>query len=254
MGLTFATRKALSRLGMTSLEMQVYVALLELEATAKDLSSRVGISYSKIYDILGSLERKGWVSSDSARPAMYFPKAPETGLDAIKQQMDVEFVQDKRTILSDLGPLYEKSGASEKPDALVLSGAATIMKKIWSMAESCKRQVMISIPDAGHDLVRGALPRLRALHDRGISITVLTSDRLDPELVKSLSRVSTVRIKQNLFGGGIIVDERYVLMLLAPEVVGVEASGLMAIWADHAKLAGFASEYFEYLLKDTREP
>ena len=254
MGLSFETRRALSGLGMTNLEVQVYVYLLDTTATAKDVSQNTSIAYSKVYEILRSLEKKGWVSSDSSRPAIYYPKSPQTGLDATKQQMDTEFVQAKRAILAELDPLYAKSGASEKPDALVLSGASTIMQKIWTMAESCKREVMISIPDAGHNLIRGALPRLRALHDRGVHITILTSAKLDADMVRALSRVATIRIKQRLFGGGVIVDERYVLLLLAPEVVDVDASRIMAIWADHAKLAGFAGEYFEYLLKDSKEP
>jgi len=55
-----------------------------------------------------------------------------------------------------------------------------------------------------------------------------------------------------LFGGGIISDKKYVVILLGPEVAGENSSDIVAIWADHAGLAGFARQYFEYLLKDSK--
>ena len=128
-----------------------------------------------------------------------------------------------------------------------------IIAKILEMVESCRSEVMISIPEVRQDLIRQALPKLRALHDRGVQINILTSDRMDPEYLRSLTRVSTVKIKENLFGGGIISDRRYVLILLA-DISDTDASEMVAIWADHAGLAKFASEYFEYLLKDSRKP
>jgi hypothetical protein len=33
----------------------------------------------------------------------------------------------------------------------------------------------------------------------------------------------------------------------------MNTSDLVAIWADHAGLAGFARQYFEYLLKDAKK-
>ena len=70
--------------------------------------------------------------------------------------------------------------------------------------------------------------------------------------LKAIKRVATVKIKKGLFGGGIISDKKYVVILLGPEVAGENSSDIVAIWADHAGLAGFARQYFEYLLKDSK--
>ena len=43
------------------------------------------------------------------------------------------------------------------------------------------------------------------------------------------------------------------MILLGPEVSDSTSVDIVAIWADHAGLAGFAKEYFEYLLKDSKE-
>ena len=148
----------------------------------------------------------------------------------------------------------KKSGTSERPDIWVLSGAINIAAKILEMVETCRNEVMIALPEAGEELVRQALPKLRSLHDKGVDITILTSDKMDKESIKAISRVATVKIKKGLFGGGIISDKRYVVILLgSPEMGGVNSSEVVAIWADHAGLAGFARQYFEYLLKDSKK-
>ena len=254
MNISDTVRKAMLRVGLTAPEMRVYSALLmSVEPTASELSQKVGIPYSKIYEVLGSLEEKGWICSTDSRPTRYIANSPGTGLSTMKQRQAASFAIDQEVILRELGPLYERSDAAEKPDMLVLTGMA-IKAKIISMAESCRREVLLAIPEAGQTLVPQAMPKLRALHDRGVDITVLATDRMSNEYIKTLSRVATVKIKSNLFGGGVISDRRYVMILLGPDRADAQAFETVAIWADHAGLAKFASEYFEYLLKDARIP
>ena len=248
------TRKALEKIGLTSYEIRTFSSLLKSgELTASDLSQKSGVPYSKIYEVLGTLEEKGWIGSDDSRPTKYFAKSPSTGLESTKQKIESDFTENQNVILNELVPLYEKSGTSERPDIWVLSGAINIATKILEMVESCRNEVMIAIPEAGQELVRQALPKLRSLHDKGVNITILTSDKMDKDSLKAISRVSNVKVKKGLFGGGIISDKRYVIILFGPEVGGTKTSDTVAIWADHAGLAGFAREYFEYLLKDSKK-
>lgn len=254
MSISDKTRKALDKIGLTGYEIKTFSALLKSEGLiASDLSQKSGVPYSKIYEVLGTLEEKGWIGSDDSRPTKYFAKSPATGLETTKQKMEDDFTQNKSVILNELVPLYEKSGISEKPDIWVLSGAINIAAKILDMVESCRTEVMVALPEAGQELIRQALPKLRSLHDRGVSITVLTSDKMDKEALKAITRMATVKVKKGLFGGGIISDKRYVVILLGPEMGGAQSSDLVAIWADHAGLAGFARQYFEYLLKDSKK-
>ena len=154
--------------------------------TASDLSQKSGVPYSKIYEVLGSLEDKGWIGSDDSRPTKYFAKSPSTGVESTKQRMESDFLQNQNIILNELVPLYEKSGTSEKPDIWVLSGAVNITAKILEMVDSCKDEVMITLPEAGVELVKQALPKLRALHDKGVKITILTSDKIDKESIVAI--------------------------------------------------------------------
>jgi HTH-type transcriptional regulator, sugar sensing transcriptional regulator len=253
MSISDKTKKSLEKIGLTSYEIKTFSALLKTgELTASDLSQKSGVPYSKIYEVLGTLEEKSWISSDDSRPTKYFAKSPSTGLESTKQKMENDFSKNQSIILNELVPLYEKSGTSEKPDIWVISGALNIAAKILEMVESCRNEVMIALPEAGEDLVKQALPKLRSLHDKGVDITILASDKIDKESIKAIKRVATVKIKKGLFGGGIISDKKYVVILLGPEVAGENSSDIVAIWADHAGLAGFARQYFEYLLKDSK--
>ncbi len=254
MSISDKTRKALEKIGLTSYEIKAFSSLLKSsELTAADLSQKSGIPYSKIYEVLGTLEEKGWIGSDDSRPTKYFAKSPATGLDTTKNELESQFKKNQNIILNELVPLYEKSGTSEKPDIWVLSGAFNIAAKILEMVESCTNEVMIALPEAGEGLVKQALPKLRQLHDKGVDITILTSDKMDKESLRSISRVAPVKVKKGLFGGGIISDKHYVVILLGPAAGEVDSMETVAIWADHAGLAGFAREYFEYLLKDAKE-
>jgi len=248
------SRKALEKVGLTSYEIRTFSSLLKAgELTASDLSQKSGVPYSKIYEVLGILEEKGWIGSDDSRPTKYFAKSPSTGIETTKQKMESEFKENQNIILNELVPLYEKSGSSEKPDIWVLSGKVNIAAKILEMVETCRNEVLIALPEAGEELVKQALPKLRLLHDKGVVITVLTSDKMNKESLKAVSRVADAKAKEGMFGVGIISDKRYVVILLGPEMGTGEAAETVAIWADHAGLAGFARAYFENLLKDSKK-
>ena len=254
MSLSDKTRKALEKVGLTSYEIKTYASLLKTgPITASDLSQKSGVPYSKIYEVLGTLEEKGWIGSDDSRPTQYFAKSPATAIQSTKQLFETDFRSNEDVILKELTPLYEQSGISERPDIWIISGVINIATKILEMVDSCRNEVLVAIPKVAEALAKEALPKLRLLHDRGVDITILVSDDVDTDTLKSLSRVAKVKVKKGLFGGGIISDKRYVVLLLGEELGTSGSKDAVAIWADHSGLAGFAREYFEYLLKESKD-
>jgi len=251
MSVSEQTRKSLEKIGLTGYEIKAFTSLLKTgEITASELSQQSNVPYSKIYEVLGILEEKGWVGSDESRPTKYFAKSPNSALQTTKQRAEEDFARNQKVILNDLNPIYKKSGTAERPDIWVLTGTMNIVTKILEMIDTCREEVLIAIPKAGEELVKQALPKLRHLHDKGVKITILTSDRFDKKDIKGLARLATVKIKKGLFGGGLISDKHNVVILLGPEISHSNASEIIAICTDHAELSGFAREYFEYLLKD----
>ena len=76
------SKKSLEKVGLTSYEIRTYVSLIDSgELSAAELSQKSGVPYSKIYEVLGTLEEKGWIGSDDSRPTKYFAKSPSTALE-----------------------------------------------------------------------------------------------------------------------------------------------------------------------------
>ena len=97
MNISDKTRKSLEKIGLTNYEIRTYSELLkENDLTASDLSQKSGVPYSKIYEILGTLEDKGWICSDDSRPTKYFAKSPNTGLEYTKQKFESEFKENQK--------------------------------------------------------------------------------------------------------------------------------------------------------------
>ena len=238
---------------MTGYEIRVYTSLLEVGAmTAADISKKSSVPYSKIYEVLNSLEDKGWLESDSTRPQKFFPKSPSTALEAMRMRSENNFRESQAAIVSELMPIYTKSGIKEKPEIWVVRGIYNIAAKVSEIVENCQQELLVALPSVAQDIARPMQPVLRTLHERGVRIHVLASEDTNSDVVRALSRIAEVRLKNGMFGGGVIGDGKHVAILLGE---GMSENGMVdpiAIWADHAALAGFAKDYFHYLWADAK--
>ena len=252
MSISDRSRKAMENLGLTGYEIRVYLSLLETGAmTASDISKRSGVAYSKIYEVLNTLEEKGWLESDSSRPQKFFPKSPSTALEAMRMRHENNFRDSQSTIVNELMPMYTKSGMKERPEIWVARGIFNIAAKVNEIVQNSQQELLVALPFVAENVAKPIQPILRMLHDKGVRIKILASAKINPETLKALSRVAEVRLKDGLFGGGVIGDGKHVVILLG-EGTGENGSfEPIAIWADHAGLAGFAKGYFQYLWEDT---
>lgn len=97
----------LQQLGMLEHEARTLAALLERhDATAQDVADAVGIPYTKIYGILQSLEKQGFLKTTLERPKKYRPINPDAIVDIILKKRKEEFelmerlAKEKHNILS----------------------------------------------------------------------------------------------------------------------------------------------------------
>ena len=253
MNISDKSRKAMESLGLTSYEIKVYLSLLEQGSmTASDISKISGVPYSKIYEVLNSLDNKVWLESDSSRPQKFYPKSPSTALEAVRLQKEIEIKNNEEIIKNELIPIYEKSGIREKPEIWVVRGFYNIAGKVNEIIQSSQRELLIALPQLAQDIAKSLQPMLRTLHDKGIRIVVLVSEGTSTEIIKAISRIADVRIKNNMFGGGVIGDGIQVLILLGEEGNRNGSSEPIAIWAEHPGLAVYAKDYFNYLWNDAR--
>ncbi|MGQ9468258.1 MAG: TrmB family transcriptional regulator [Nitrososphaerales archaeon] len=125
----------------------------------------------------------------------------------------------------------------------MVRGEFNILSKIYEMLERSQKELLITIPFITNGMADFFSNRLMGLSRKGVKITVMTTKATENRALKKLS-LAEVRVRDKMFGGGIISDGREAILLLGEEREGKLDS---AIWSDHIGLAKFAKNYFEYL-------
>jgi sugar-specific transcriptional regulator TrmB len=241
-------RRSLQEFGLTDYEIRSYTSLLEIgPATASELSEASGVPYSKIYEVLGSLEKKGWIEMEHGRPSKYYPKPPSVALEITKSQLENALKTNEGLVLGELQPLYEKKGVREHPDIWIVRGNMNVLAKIREIIEHVQKEILAAVPTIPDPIAEMLIPLVKSIAEKGVKVQLMTMKSPMSTSMAKLTKFCEVRVREQMFGGGIIADSREVILLLGQE--GEEAIAL-AIWSDHIGLAKFAKNYFGYLWAD----
>ena len=241
-------RRSLQEFGLTDYEIRSYTSLLEIgPATASELSESSSVPYSKIYEVLGSLEKKGWIESEHGRPSKYYPKPPSVAMEITRSHLENSLRTNGALILGELQPLYEKKGVRERPDIWIVRGNFNVLAKIRETVEHVQKEILASVPLLPDSVADMLVPLVRNVAERGVKIRIMTMQGRTSETIGKLSTYCEIRSREQMFGGGIIADGKEVMLLLGQEEEAVS----LAIWSDHVGLAGFAKNYFEFLWEDS---
>lgn len=238
---------ALEGLGMTKTEIRTYVALLEGGTMAASEASRAArVPYSKVYQALESLHKKGWVERQQSRPILYTAKPPESALQELRALHEAEDREREKVALAELLSVYENKAEQERPEIWILRGTAEILARVKNTALNARDELLIALPVGIAPYADQVASILVAIKERGVKISILTSHGLPEESLSALAATAEVRTRRTMFGGGVIADSKEVVLLLGG---GESANSALAIWADHPGLASFARDYFRFLWK-----
>lgn len=244
-----AEEKVLRGLGLTAYESAVYLSLVERGVmAASEVSESANVPFSKVYEVLNNLERKGWVDIERGRPTRYFAKSPVEAFQAAKRELDEKMKNLERAVAGELQPLYEKRELREKPDIWILRGEASVLAKLQEMLSKARSQVMIAAPLFVQSLAEKALPLLAGLRLSNVKVLVMVAGEPADWKLGGLEGVMDVRGRDNMFGGGVIVDGDEALLFL-----GEEDKPSLVVWSNHAGLVKFARDYFEYLWESSKK-
>ncbi|MBS3815024.1 MAG: TrmB family transcriptional regulator [Hadesarchaea archaeon] len=237
--------RTLKELGLTEYETRAYMGLVSSgPITARELSEKANVPSSRIYDILSKLEKKGWIESQSSRPARYRAKPPSEAMRLMRIKRDRKFKKARETILQELEPLYEKKAEMEKPEIWVIRGTQNLLGKVSEMFTNAEIEILITLPTLSQEIsdLQEFIP---LLEPKNLELRLLTSER--NEIARNLESTQNVKVRyrEPLFGGGIVIDSREALIVLE------SSGGKVGIWSDEIGLAKFAKEYFEYLWKES---
>jgi sugar-specific transcriptional regulator TrmB len=236
------TREILREMGLNAYEVDAYIELLEGgKMTAMEISRETSVPYSKIYQVLNSLKEKGWIKSSESRPFKYFPVPPLEAVSFTKLRLEDRYLSWEQQVAETLQPLYEKRELVERPDILILHGQLAVITKLGEVLKKATKEIMIAAPEFAKNILMSTELPLDSLKSMvGIKLLV-AGEKEDWQFLKQFNAVSELRIRDHMFGGGIIADGKEAMLLLGEE------NPSLIIWSNHLGLVRFAREYFQFL-------
>jgi len=243
--------KSLREIGLTEYESQAYLVLVSSgEITAGDISKNTSIPYSKVYSVLDSLERKGWIEVRGGRPRQYYPKAPVEAMNAERSRLEAKFDEHQQLIVGELQPAFEQRKIKEKPEIWIIRGAPNIVSNINEIVVRTKRELMVALPMIAPAMLSVFSTALRLLRDRQVNVRLLTARDSLPSIGEQAANIASIRVRDEMFGGGIVSDGRESLIFLGE---GTGERQALAIWSDNVGLTMIAKVYFEHLWSTAQE-
>jgi len=229
-------------MGLNAYEIDAYVTLLDGgQMTAMEISREAKVPYSKIYEVLNSLKEKGWIKSSESRPFKYYPVPPLEATAFTKQKLDDKYQGWELTVAEVLQPLYEKRELVERPDILILHGQQAIVTKLEEVLKKASKEIMIAAPTFAKPIIASSDQLLSGLK-KTVNIKLMVAGKTeDWRFLKKVAGVNELRVRDHMFGGGVIADGKEAMLFL-----GEEKPSLI-IWSNHVGLVGFAREYFQFL-------
>ncbi|MGO8807688.1 MAG: TrmB family transcriptional regulator [Candidatus Bathyarchaeia archaeon] len=237
------TRIALREMGLNAYEIDAYTILLEVgQMTAMEISQETKVPYSKMYEVLNSLKAKGWIKSSETRPFKYYPVPPLEATRSTKLRLEDKYLIWENTVAETLQPLYEKRELIERPDMLILRGQQAVLGKLGEVLSKATKEIMIAAPEFAKPVIALAEPLLGSGLKKTVNVKLMAAGKKEDWLfLKNYNALGELRIRDHMFGGGIIADGKEAMLLLG------EDKPSLVIWSNHVGLVGFAREYFQFL-------
>jgi len=238
--------------GLNSYESKIWTALLSrVVSTAGELSDIANVPRSRSYDVLESLEKKGFVIMKPGKPIKYVVVPPVEVIERIKKkvkdqsdkQIDLINKLRSREILSELNTLYSQGIDLVEPSELTgsIKGRPNLYNHLESMIKNAKESVTISTTSQGAERKSKALMNiLIKKKKKGVKVRIAAPiTKENAKGVKELSKFADVKNLNLKIRFCIIDSSEMMLMYLDDEKV--HPSYDAGIWVN----AGFFAKALE---------
>jgi sugar-specific transcriptional regulator TrmB len=213
-------------------EVKIWAALLSRGvSTAGELSDIANVPRSRSYDVLESLEKKGFVVMKLGKPIKYIAVPPSEVVDRVKKNMKIE-ADDKikrldelrdTEILTELNTLHSQGVELVEPTDLSgsLRGRHNLYNHLELTIRNAEESVVIMTTAQGlMRKVEGLKPVFEKLKKRGVKIRVAAPiTKENSEAAKDLSTVAEVRHTDAKARFVIVDGEELIFMIMDDEQV-----------------------------------
>jgi len=139
--------------GLNAYEAKIWTSILSRNiATAGELSDMANVPRSRSYDVLESLEKKGFVIIEQGKPVKYLAVPPKEVLENVKKK--IELAADKRLmdiknnqfniLINTFQKIYEGSINESQDMVAVLKGRGNIYKHLGFLFSNSKKDILCS--------------------------------------------------------------------------------------------------------------
>lgn len=236
-------KKLRSAFDLNEYEVKIWTALLSKGvATAGELSDISNVPRSRSYDVLESLEKKGFIIMKIGKPIKYIAVQPKDVLSRVKREIETKAKENIKNIenvgstdlFDELNTLY-KNGVSHI-DASSISGAVKGRKNIYGQIESmlseAKKSIVISTSDQG--LKRKGTEfkfLLQKLAKKGVSIKIIAPiNELNRDIAKDLRKFA--RLKNSKSSSRFILVDNAQLMFMLNDDSDVHEAYDIGVWVN----------------------
>lgn len=210
-------------------EVKVWTALLSRGvSTAGELSNISDVPRSRTYDILESLEKKGFIVMRLGKPIKFVALKPEEVVERVKRNLMVEAQNKSKRleqlknddVLAELNTLYTNGVKFIEPSDLSgsLRGRQNMYNHLDMMVRSAEKNVTIVTTAEGlNRKFEALLPALEKAKRRGVNLKIAAP--INPEnykVAKELSKFAEVRDNSTtkITGRFAMVDSEQLLFML----------------------------------------
>ncbi len=242
--------------GLNSYESKLWIALLSRGvSTAGELSDISNVPRSRAYDVLESLEKKGFIIVKVGKPIKYLAVPPAEVVERVKKKIAEDAAQKSEIlsklkqseILSELNTLHtegvklvdptDKSGA--------FRGRERVHDHLVSMVKRAKNSVVLMTSKNGTERKFDLLSsHFKKAAKNGVEVRIAVPVTAGKDHVENLSKVGKVRSFKGQSARFCIVDNKEVLLFLTNDKE-VHKSYDCAVWLDAPYFVEYFSSLFE---------
>lgn len=235
-------------------ETKVWLALISKGiASAGEVASISGVPRSRAYDVLETLEKRGFAIVKLGKPVKYIGVKPKIILEKLKKNA-VKDAEEKINVLSkikdteefaSLEDLYNNSSAPVKRETISasLKGKANISNQLREILQNAEKEVIIctDVEDINSKLKIFA-QTFERLKNNKIKVKVALNG--DEKAIKQLSEKLGIKLKKiNIIAKFFIVDKKEILFYVSKK--DSENEDEIAIWLNSQFFAEAFATLFE---------
>lgn len=236
-------------------EAKIWISLLSKGvATAGELAEISNVPRSRCYDVLESLEKRGYIVMKLGKPIKYLAVEPKEVIERVKKNINrsakdkIEMVSgvEKTPVYTELALLY-KNGVTHIDSSTIsgaIKGRENLLNHAKCMIKKAKDSVVIVTTEKGLSRKVDSLGYvLKKLSDMGVKVKIVAPSN-DKELVDSLKKFAEFKKIDSLNSRFVIVDSKEILFMLNGE--DVHDAYDIGVWSNTSLFAKAVNDLFEF--------